>query len=81
MDVPGARHDAACRDVLVLSLIAEGQIEVDSDFLFFTWLTWLVPTLYRRLVQLVVAKSSSITELLDLELVECAINHTQRHLK
>ena len=81
MDVPGARHDAACCDVLVLSLIAEGQIEVDSDFLFFTWLTWLVPTLYRRLVQLVVTKSSSITELLNLELVECAINHTQRHLK
>ena len=76
MNVPGARHDAACRDVLVLSLIAEGQIEVDSDFLFFTWLTRLVPTLDRRLVQLVVTKSASVPELLNLELVKCAINHT-----
>ena len=66
---------------MVLSLVAEGQIEIDSDFLFFTWLTWLVPTLDRRLVQLIVAKSASISELLDLELVKCAINHTKRHLK
>ena len=81
MDVPGARHDAACCDVLVLSLIAEGQVEVDSDLLFFTWLTRLVPALDRRLVQLIVTESASVSELLNLELVKCAIDHTQRHLK